>query len=172
MKKTRSFSAKSHSSKKLQKNNNSFQTPFQQSSTKFSPALHDVGGSFCRSLSSLRIRLEAMWGQRPPPSLPPSFPYSSSSSRADLPETGSVLPVRRPLSSLLQRFFSLRSSHKPGRSPTRLSWLPVPTPARSPMTPHHLLLVLLLFRSTVKISGEKRKRKSSFILYYIVPIIL
>ncbi len=162
MKKTRSFSAKSYSSKKLKKNNDSFQTPFQQSSTKFSPALHDVGGSFCRSLSSLRIRLEAMWGQRPPPSLPPSLSSSSSSSsssRADLPETGSVLPVRRPFSSLLQRFFSLRSSHKPRRSPTRLSCLPVPTPARSPMTPHHILLVLLLFRPTVTISGEKKKKK-------------
>ncbi len=164
VKKTRSFFAKSHSSKKLQKKITtvSKKTPFQQSSTKFSPALHDVGGSFCRSLSSLRIRLEAMWGQSPPPSLFPSLtPSSSSSSRADLPQTGSVLPVRRPVSSLLQRFFSLRSSHKPRRSsPTRLSWLPVPTPARSPVTPHHLLLVLLLFRSHCqKISGKKRKRK-------------
>jgi len=25
-----------------------------------SPALHDVGGSFCKSLSSLRIRFDAM----------------------------------------------------------------------------------------------------------------
>jgi len=75
VKKTRSFFAKSHSSKKLQKKITtvSKKTPFQQSSTKFSPALHDVGGSFCRSLSSLRIRLEAMWGQSPPPSL--SLPH-------------------------------------------------------------------------------------------------
>lgn len=32
----------------------------QWKQVKFKPALHDVGGSFCRSLSSLRMRFDAM----------------------------------------------------------------------------------------------------------------
>jgi hypothetical protein len=32
----------------------------QWKQVKFKPALHDVGGSFCRSFSSLRMRFDAM----------------------------------------------------------------------------------------------------------------
>jgi hypothetical protein len=84
-----------------------------------------------------------------------------------------VLPVRRPLSSLLQRFFSLRSSHNPRRSPTPAFVAARPDACPFAYDPTSLIIGTPAFQIHCqdfweKKKKEKRKRKSSFILYYII----
>jgi hypothetical protein len=186
VKKTRSFFAKSHSSKKLQKKITtvSKKTPFQQSSTKFSPALHDVGGSFCRSLSSLRIRLEAMWGQSPPLSL--SLPHYllllllplllASRSATD----GISTPRPSPrLFSVAKILLPAKLAQAPPQQPHPAFVAARPDAGPFACDPTSLIIGTPAFQIALsKDFWEKKKKKKKkvvlyyIILYYIVSIIL
>jgi hypothetical protein len=185
VKKTRSFFAKSHSSKKLQKKITtvSKKTPFQQSSTKFSPALHDVGGSFCRSLSSLRIRLEAMWGQSPPLSL--SLPHYllllllplllASRSATD----GISAPRPSPrLFSVAKILLPAKLAQAPPQQPHPAFVAARPDAGPFAHDPTSLIIGTPAFQIHCQDFWEKKKKKKKkvvlyyIILYYIVSIIL